>query len=68
MIPCCLAAVLLTTVCFAQESARQNESQIALKMDQAVQSYVSNKQFMGSVLVARAGQVLFSKAYGSANL
>src|SRR6516225_11395336 len=33
-----------------------------------VQSYVANHQFMGSVLVARGGQVLLSKGYGSANL
>src|SRR5215469_8796616 len=38
------------------------------RMDQVVQSYVSNKQFMGSVLVARGDQVLLSKGYGSANL
>ena len=37
-------------------------------MDQLVQSYVSNRQFMGSVLVARGSEVVFSKAYGSANL
>lgn len=37
-------------------------------MDQVVQSYVSNKQFMGSVLVARGDQILLSKGYGSANL
>ena len=38
------------------------------RMDQLVQSYVSNKQFMGSVLVARGNDVLLSKGYGSANL
>src|SRR5262245_40504246 len=38
------------------------------RMDQIAQSYVANKQFMGSVLVARGNEVLFSKGYGSANL
>src|SRR5262245_61989948 len=38
------------------------------RMDQIAQSYVSNRQFMGSVLVARGNEVLFSKGYGSANL
>jgi CubicO group peptidase (beta-lactamase class C family) len=38
------------------------------RMDQVVQSYVSNKTFMGSVLVARGNEVLLSKGYGSANL
>ena len=37
-------------------------------MDQVVQTYVSNRQFMGTALVARGNQVLFSKGYGSANL
>jgi CubicO group peptidase (beta-lactamase class C family) len=37
-------------------------------MDQIVQSYVDNKQFMGAVLVAENGKVLLSKGYGSANL
>jgi len=38
------------------------------RMDRVVQSYVANKTFMGSVLVARGSEVLLSKGYGSANL
>ncbi len=37
-------------------------------MDQVIQSYVSSKTFMGSVLVAQGDEVLLSKGYGSANL
>ncbi len=37
-------------------------------MDQVIQPYVANHQFMGSVLVARDGQVIYSKGYGSADL
>jgi len=37
-------------------------------MEQVVQSYAGNQKFMGSVLVARGSQVLFSKGYGSADL
>jgi len=37
-------------------------------MDQVVESYVANKTFMGSVLVARGHEILLSKGYGSANL
>jgi CubicO group peptidase (beta-lactamase class C family) len=37
-------------------------------MDQVVQSYAKNGQFMGSVLVARGAEVVMSKGYGSANL
>src|SRR5438093_8212277 len=43
------------TVCFAQDVAR---------MDQVVQSYVSNGTFAGSVLVARGSDVIVSKGYG----
>ena len=37
-------------------------------MDQIVQTFVANNQFMGTALVARGDQVLFNKGYGSANL
>jgi len=50
---------ILAGSCLGQDAAR---------MDQIVQSYVTNNSFMGSVLVARDAQVLFSKGYGSANL
>jgi CubicO group peptidase (beta-lactamase class C family) len=52
-------SLALATVCLAQDVAR---------MDQIVQSYVANKQFMGSVLVARGSDVLLDKGYGFANL
>jgi len=45
--------------CLAQDAAR---------MDQIVQSYVANHSFMGTVLVARGPNVLFSKGYGFADL
>jgi CubicO group peptidase (beta-lactamase class C family) len=37
-------------------------------MEQVVQSFVSGKQFMGSVLVARDRTILLDKGYGFANL
>jgi CubicO group peptidase (beta-lactamase class C family) len=43
-------------------------AQDASRLDQIVQSYVSDKTFMGTVLVARDSKVLFSKGYGMANL
>jgi CubicO group peptidase (beta-lactamase class C family) len=60
MIPRVVAILLLASVSLAQN----NNS----RMDQIAQSYVSNKQFMGSVLAARGDEVLLSKGYGSANL
>ena len=51
--------VLVAGPCLAQDTAR---------MDQMIQSYVANHQFMGSVLVARDAQVIYSKGFGSADL
>ncbi len=50
----------LAGVCLAQDNTS--------RMEQVVQSYVSNKQFMGSVLIARDNTVLLDKGYGFANL
>ena len=50
----------LAIVCPAQDSAS--------RMEQVVQSYVSNKEFMGTVLITRDKTVLLNKGYGSANL
>jgi CubicO group peptidase (beta-lactamase class C family) len=38
------------------------------KMDALIQAHVADQKFMGTVLVARGDTVVFSKAYGSANL
>src|SRR5437899_2268555 len=51
--------VLLSAAGFAQDPAR---------LDQIVQTYIAGNQFMGTVLVAKGDQVIFSKGYGSANL
>jgi len=37
-------------------------------MDQVIQSYVTDQQFMGAVLVAQHGKVLLDKGYGFTNL
>jgi CubicO group peptidase (beta-lactamase class C family) len=52
--------VLLAAACLADDGAA--------RMEQVIQSYVSGKQFMGSVLVARDGKPLLSNGYGFANL
>src|SRR5690348_4041466 len=51
--------VLAAGACFGQDAGR---------MDQIVQSRVADHSFMGSVLVARGSDVLFSKGYGFADL
>ncbi len=41
---------------------------LAQDFDHLLQTYAADQHFMGSVLVARGSQVLFSKGYGFANL
>lgn len=54
----------VTTVFWSVAGQAENTE----RMDRVVQEYVDKKQFMGSVLVARGDQILFSKGYGEANL
>src|SRR6476469_415461 len=59
-----ILAVILTASCLAQDKVPN--ASIA-RMEQIVQAYVPGK-FMGTVLVAQDGKVLFDKGYGFANL
>src|SRR4026207_2317280 len=54
-----LIVLLVATPCLAQDAAR---------MEEVVQTYVRDKSFMGTVLVARGADVILNKGYGSANL
>jgi CubicO group peptidase (beta-lactamase class C family) len=38
------------------------------RMEQVIQSFVSDQHFMGSVLVARGGEIILDEGYGFANL
>ncbi|WP_278044090.1 hypothetical protein [Legionella fairfieldensis] len=40
----------------------------ALRMEQIVQSYVADNQFMGSILIAQNRHVLLDKGYGFAKI
>jgi CubicO group peptidase (beta-lactamase class C family) len=44
------------------------EDAMATRMNQLAEAKVSSSKFMGSILVARDGSVLFERSYGSANL
>ena len=54
-----LLILMLSLSCLAQDTAQA---------DQVVMSYASRGEFMGSVLIARNGRVVFLKGYGEANL
>ena len=43
-------------------------AQDVARMDKIVQAYSDRQLFMGSVLVAKKGKVIFSKSYGMANM
>lgn len=58
-------AVMLAAAPFTQAAPR---AQDVPRMEQIVQDAVAKKAFMGSVLVARGGDVLLNKGFGSANL
>jgi CubicO group peptidase (beta-lactamase class C family) len=60
MIPRFVATFLLAGACLAQN--------VNSRMDQIMQSYASKQQFIGTALVARGGEVLFSKGYGPADV
>lgn len=59
--------LLLRTLLFVSIAVSAS-GQDAARLEQIIQPYVQNKTFMGTVLVARDGQVILSKGYGSANL
>ncbi len=56
-------AVVLTVL--AQASIAQIPAD---RLQRVVQPYIDNQMFMGSVLVAKNGKVIFSKSYGMADL
>jgi CubicO group peptidase (beta-lactamase class C family) len=55
-----IALAILAGRCIAQAPAE--------RMQQVVQPYADAQMFMGNVLVAKNGKVIFSKSYGMADL
>ncbi len=68
--PCVGAYVIraLLAVAIGSAAAWPAAAQDLARMEAVVDSYVTNGQFMGAVLVARGNDVLLDKGYGSANL
>ena len=53
---------------FGQSDGKSAPTPNLARMEQVVESFVNDKQFMGAVLVARGNDVLLDKGYGFANL
>jgi len=62
-----LLVFLILIPLFISSSSYAAENKV-VRMNEVVQSYVTDKLFMGSVLVMQNGQVLLNKQYGDANL
>jgi CubicO group peptidase (beta-lactamase class C family) len=80
ILKCTFAAIFITSVSDLhgaprpatgetnQVGAASQTSPNLARMEEIVQSYVSEKKFMGCVLLARGSNVLLDKGYGFANL
>lgn len=49
-------------------TAERSEASLETEVDRYLQPYLDTGNFSGSVLIARGGEILLSKAYGSASL
>jgi len=61
-------AYAYTSAGSGQSNMRPAPAPNLARMDQVIQSFVADKQFMGAVLVARGNDILLDKGYGFANL
>ena len=63
-----IAYILLFLFGFISCNAQNNNTITNQKFDKIVQKYFDNHDFIGSVLVANNGNILFSKGYGYADI
>ncbi|WP_340114203.1 serine hydrolase [Maribellus mangrovi] len=63
-----LPFLLIAFLCFCQTATLSAQhSDIQKKVDDYINAYVQMKQFSGSILIAKDGQVLSSKGYGKSS-
>ena len=63
-----LPFLLIAFLCFCQTATLSaQQSDIQKKVDDYINAYVQMKQFSGSILIAKDGQVLVSKGYGKSS-
>ncbi|AXT20651.1 class A beta-lactamase-related serine hydrolase [Flavobacteriaceae bacterium AU392] len=61
--------IILLVILFLNNSdvKSQNQKGIILKLDSVLNVYYNNKQFNGTILVAKKGSIIYQKAFGYAN-
>jgi len=60
--------IVLTAFAFAVVSHPSHPQALSDRLEHVVKPYVDAQMFMGNVMVAKNGEVLFSKSYGMADL
>jgi len=65
--PVIKAAMLIVTFLLPL-ACRSSSTPLSSRIDRLVNAYAADRQFMGSVLVAEKGKILFAKGYGLANV
>jgi CubicO group peptidase (beta-lactamase class C family) len=63
-----MKVILALFVFFLGLSCQKHSQLLNSRIDDLVNGYVVNHQFMGSVLVADKGKVVFAKGYGLADV
>lgn len=62
------AAILLIAFVLSLSACLAQTEELPQKLDHAVAAFEKNRNFMGSVLVAKGGEILLEKGYGMADL
>jgi CubicO group peptidase (beta-lactamase class C family) len=65
---CLIKVILSFSIFFLGLSCQRRSQLLESRIDDLINDYVVNQQFMGTVLVADQGKVVFVKGYGLANV
>jgi CubicO group peptidase (beta-lactamase class C family) len=63
-----MTAVSLVVISILGITVQSHSQSLSSKLDALINDYVVNQQFMGSVLIAEKGKVVFAKGYGLADV
>ena len=63
-----VTVVLLAVISILSSACQSHSQSLTFKLDALINDYVANQQFMGTVLVAEKGKVIFAKGFGLADV